>query len=565
MTSNNTPNDILIIGSGVAGAAIAQKILEQHPNAKITMLEAGGKMRMRDFALHQDYLVTGNMPYDYYHDFAYPNRDTAGENESLGKTMLPMQGSRLLMYGGSTVHWGGWSFRLKPEDFELKTRIAKTSQHLSGHYDLIDWPISYSDLEPFYCEAEHYIGVSGDSNDTTSPRSAAYPYPAFPYTLEDKPGIEAMQTLGIKYSHMPIARHGLTASESTHPPCQTTGTCKYCPFGARYAAANYLDDIQTFYDYPNFSIITNAAVESLIMTNKHKVSGVHYIDKNIDQHATQTLHADLVILAAGAIESSKILLRSQNDFWPKGLGNDKDLVGRNLITHPYLMFEAELPENPLGLIPEMDFPTMVSRHFDSPEEQSEGKYIIVNPPSSIGVKLAQEMQNGKPLNLIRDELTGKTKLQLHALVEIFSQRNNRLSNVSKRNHIGLQETAINFDQGPDFEVRIAQIQTEIDKIFTAMGAHNTKLKTISWRADHAACTTRMAHSSSEGVVDKNLKVFDVENLFICSNSSFSSLGAVNPTLTLTSLALRLAHHINENLLPNRQAEAGNNIAIHEAN
>ncbi|MFC3121013.1 GMC oxidoreductase [Agaribacter flavus] len=346
----------------------------------------------------------------------------------------------------------------------------------------------------------------------------------------------------------------MSGSESNHPPCQTTGTCKYCPFGARYAAANYLDDLQTFYDYPNLQIISNAAVESLIMSDKDTVKGVNYIDKNLDLHSVKELYAKQVILAAGAIESSKILLRSQNENWPNGIGNNHDLVGRNLITHPYLMFEAELPENPLGLMPEMDFPTMVSRHFDSPEEQTNGKYIIVNPPSSIGVKLAQEMQNGKPLAVIRDELTGKTKLQLHVLVEIFSQRDNRLYNISKRNHIGLQETAIEFDQGPDFDPRIQQIQLDIEKIFTAMGAQHTRLKTISWRADHAACTTRMASSPELGVVDKNLQVFGVNNLFVCSNSSFSSLGAVNPTLTLSSLALRLGDYLNNNVLNSPQNE-----------
>ena len=68
---------------------------------------------------------------------------------------------------------------------------------------------------------------------------------------------------------------------------------------------------------------------------------------------------------------------------------------------------------------------------------------------------------------------------------------------------------------------------------------------ISWRADHAACLTRMSDSSKTGGVDKNLKIFDVDNLYVLSNASFSSLGAVNPTLTLTALSLKLSDHLNQ--------------------
>ena len=540
--SNKT--DVLIVGSGVAAAAIAQKILEKDPLKKVTILEAGSKVKMRDFATHQNYLVTGNLPYEFCQDYTYPTKDNAGENESLGTTLLPMQGSRLMMYGGSTVHWGGWSLRLKPEDFKLKTNFEKQAQLLYGTYDLIDWPFDYDELEPYYCEAEHYIGVSGDSNDPSVPRSKDYPYPAFPYTAEAKPALAALKSLDLQYSHMPIARHGMSASDSIHPPCQTTGTCKYCPFGARFVAANYIDDMLNYKDYPNFEVKTGIVVESLLMSDKRTVKGVRYFDKNVSETQSLDLNATTVILAAGAIESAKLLLRSTDDYWPNGVGNKHDLVGRNLITHPYLMFEAELPNNPDGLMPEMDFPTLISRHFDSEAQQAMGKYIIVNPSSSIGTRLAKEMQSGKSFDVIRDEVTGKTKIQLHVLIEIFSQYRNRLFNASKRNHIGLIETAIDFDQGPDFNPRIAQIHQDIDRIFKAMGATTSKLKTISWRADHAACTTRMAEDASKGVVDKNLKVFDVDNLYICSNGSFSTLGAVNPTLTLTSLAIRLATHLN---------------------
>lgn len=544
MKKKNSHTDILIIGSGVAASAVAHKILQENPGRHITLLEAGTKVKMRDFAMHQHFLVTGKLPYDFCHDLPYPSKDTSGENENLGSTLLPLEGSRAMMYGGTTMHWGGWCFRLKPEDFKLKSKVEDKIGALEGSYNLIDWPISYDDLEPFYCEAERYIGVSGDSNDKTVPRSQDYPYPAFPFTLEDKPVIEAFKKLEIEYMHMPIARHGIAASYSNYTPCQTTGTCRYCPFGARFAAANYLDEMLNFHNYPNFDVKTDILVESIIMSDKHTVSGIKYIDKNISDTKAFELTAELVIVAAGTIESTKLLLRSTSKYWPNGIGNDQDLVGRNMTIHPYVMWDAELASNPEGLMQEMDFPTLVSRHFDNEEEQAFGKYVLVVPPSGKGINLAQAMQSGKTLSEIKKLIYGKTKIQVNAMVETFSQSNNRINNGCKRNHIGLIDTAVNFSQGPDFEPRVNQIQHQVQKIFDTMGAYDLRFKTFGWRADHAACTTRMSDTPETGVVDKNLKVFDVDNLYICSNASFSSFGSINPTITLTSLALRLGHYLN---------------------
>lgn len=537
----------LIIGSGVAGAAIASKLLKQDNNASILMLEAGPKVKMKNNPLFQHYVVSGELPYEYCEDLPYPTKDKSGENENKGGTLIPMTGSRLMIYGGSTVHWGGWSFRLKPEDFTLKTKLSQqVSDERLNELDVIDWPISYDDLEPYYCQAETYIGVSGDSEDTSVPRSKGYPFKKFPYTLEDSLAIDAMQKQNISYSHMPIARHGLVNNQDdptpSFKPCVTTGMCKYCPIGARYVAANYIDDLNDASLHPNFSVEIGMVVEEILMSSKGQASGVKCFNKNSGKN--EIIEADRVIVAAGAVESAKLLLRSTSEHWQNGIGNDNGLVGKNLITHPYIIFEAELAENPKKLQPEMAFPTLVSRFYDSEEEQAKGKFIIVNPSSSTGTKLANVMRDGKSASEIDALVSGPTKVQLHVLLEIFSQTTNGLSNSNKLNRIGLKETVVDFNQDSHFDKRVNEIQSHIEELFTAMGATNTRRVTTSWRADHASCMTRMSHSDKSGVVDKNLKVFGVDNLYVCSNASFSSAGAVNPTLTLTSLALRLGDHLN---------------------
>ncbi|MGB5927262.1 MAG: GMC family oxidoreductase, partial [Cyclobacteriaceae bacterium] len=534
--------DTLIIGSGVAGAAIASKLLQSDPHASILMLEAGSKVEMRDFAKYQNYMVNGQTPYSFCQDKNYPDRDKPGENAT-NNSELQLRGSRLMMYGGSTVHWGGWSFRLKPEDFKLNT--------LTGNG--IDWPFPYDELEPYYGQAEHYIGVAGDSDSSVVPRTMPYPYPAYPYTLEDEPLREALEESGYEYNHMPIARHGITNTDSPHAPCQTTGTCKYCPFGARFVAANYLDDMKRFNDYPNFIIKRRAFVKEILMDSKSRVKGVVYTD--LDTKEEFTVQAAQTIVAAGAIESAKLLLRSLSSYWENGIGNDRDLVGRNLITHPYFIYQAELEDNPRKLQPEMNFPTMVSRHFDSTAEQAKGKFILVSPPgapdpvdphgqSSSIVKL---MQAGYTRNEIDRIVKGKAVVQIHGIMEVFSHPDNRIRNFNKLNHLGMIETSVSYTQPADFAERVQEIEAHLKGLFDKMGAKNMTRVMMSWRADHAACLTRMSKTPEDGVVDSNMKVFGIDNLYVCSNASFSSLGAVNPTLTLTALSLRLGDHLVKNM------------------
>ncbi len=533
-----TSTDTLIIGSGVAATAVSHRLLEKDPKAEILILEAGTKVTLKDYGIWENYVVTGRLPYDPFKDQLYPDRDHPGENMSAGGMEIPLRDSRVFTFGGSTIHWGGWSFRLKPEDFKLHSRTKTLSEPGKS----IDWQIEYRDIEKHYCEAEHYLGVSGDSHDNLLERTRAYPYPAFPYTLEDKPIADALDILEFSYGNLPIARHGITDTTSRHAPCQTTGTCKYCPFGARYAATNYLEDMLKWSDFPNFRVITNAIVQEIVMNTKAVATGVEYLDKSSGN--IEFVSANTIIVAAGAIESAKLLQRSKSRNWIDGIGNDTGNVGRNLITHPYFMITGKTKSNPLKLQPEMNFPTLCSRHFDSEVEQNKGKYILVNPAESTKVAIAKQMVAGMTRDDIDSNLLKDQKIQIDGMVEIFSNSENYVENSNKLNKLGLYETNVRYTADDGFDKRMDDIVGSVTKIFEKMKASYVG-RSISWRADHASCTCRMSADEQHGVVDKNLKIHGTENLFVCSNAVFASSGAVNPTLTLTALALRLGDHLSD--------------------
>jgi choline dehydrogenase-like flavoprotein len=524
--------DTLIIGSGVAAAALAQRLLDKNPSASILILEAGERVKTKDFGLWEQYMVSGRLPYEYCRDLEYPQRDTVGENASVGMTQMQLLGARLFVYGGSTLHWGGWSFRLKPEDFSLKSNVGRGG----------DWPFGYGTLEDYYCQAEHYLAVSGDSSDKTVPRNTHYPFDPFPFTLQDQPLIESFDKLGIGYCNVPIARRGVSTVPSRHAPCQTTGNCKYCPFGARYVAGDYLDDIREWNDYPNFEIKLGAIVESIEFSEKKKATGVTYTERATGKPIT--VGANRIVVAAGTFESAKLLMRSTSSFWPKGVGNDACMVGHYIITHPYFIYTGTRAKNPLRLQPEMDFPTLASRHFDTPKEQPDGKFMLVNPPDTVPVQLAAKMQAGFTRSELETYLDGELPVQIHGMVEVFGDYENSIANLPRRNHLGLLQTSVDYSADRGFKNRMAQIKSQLQKIYEAMDAKLTDDASVSWRADHAASTCRMSLDPSHGVVDKDLHVHGTDNLFVCSNAVFPSIGAINPTLTLTALAFRLGDHLN---------------------
>jgi choline dehydrogenase-like flavoprotein len=299
-------------------------------------------------------------------------------------------------------------------------------------------------------------------------------------------------------------------------------------------------------DHPNLTVKLGAIVQSLVMDGKRRVKGVRYWDRETGVEVE--VEAKRVVIAGGAIESAKLLQRSQTDDWAQGVGNHHDQVGRHFITHPYFIFTATLPANPDKLQPEMNFPTLVSRHFDSPAQQGGGKFVLVAPPDGVSFSLAQRMQRGDTRKEIDAALLGSNKVQIHGMVETFGRFTNRVTNVENLrdvNRIGLPMTTVDYTKDDKFDARMDEIQKKVTTIFDAMGATQVNRSSISWRADHAASVTRMSKQERDGVVDPDLKVHGVDNLFVISNGVFPNLGAVNPTLTLAALAYRLGGHLVE--------------------
>lgn len=506
----------IIVGSGVAGSLVATKLLEKDPGTPILMLEAGVKVPMKDRRYWWDYVVTGATAYDQCED-----RDADSSN--VGQHFWESARSRTIMYGGSTAHWGGWSLRFKPEDFHLKTNTG-----MGG-----DWPYGYETLEPYYCKAEEYLSVCGD--DTDPWRSKPYPLPPYPWTESDGEMIGGFRNLGITPGRMPLARYR---------KCMATGTCKYCPFGARFCGSYILDDLLAEPRYTRFKYVGMAPVTRLLPESKSRIHVVEYIDRTTGQ--TSTASADRIILCSGAYEAPKLLMLSGWPYWDNGIGNDHDLVGRFPVSHPFISVKGTKPRNEERWIQEFDFPTLMSRTYDSEEQQANGKMFLMKSAMFPHVDLAQQMIKGRSRSEIDEIVTGPRQTVLSAYFEEMGEFHNRFSVGKGTTRFGLPRTEINFTHRPGFNASAQRNLDLIEAVVKEMGytVDPGKDRQIGLQSGHhTSSTCRMGRDPTEGVVDADLKVFGTDNLYVCSNAAHPTCAAVNPTLTLVAVTLKLTDHL----------------------
>ena len=196
--------DVVIVGSGVAGSLVAAQLAKA--GLKVLILEAGPRVqRQAALAQYRDALI--KIPEAPYPDTPYAPRPKSDDPDHYylqdGKDKF---GSTYLrQVGGTTWHWLGTTLRFVPDDFKLRSRFGVG----------VDWPLSYDDLEPWYCEAERELGVAGDPNaDLNAPRSKPYPLPPIPLSYADQRIAAAVAGTAYTVQPTPQARNSQRVRQS---------------------------------------------------------------------------------------------------------------------------------------------------------------------------------------------------------------------------------------------------------------------------------------------------------------------------------------------------------------
>lgn len=470
--------DICVIGSGIAGAIVAQECL--NTGREVIMLEAGDKVKGRALLLRFLEQIFRDHRIPRMALWNRPARYGKTDFQTVGNQLYHLRSLALVARGGSTLGWIGSSFRLKPEDFRLYS--------MTGHS--LDWPISYDDLEKYYVTAEDTLQVAGDASDNCHPpRSTAFPLPALPFHHRDKPFLDFLSEQG-----WPSMHHNISLA----------------PDGGAFTGDILIDQLEK---QPNFKLFTSSVATRIYCSSKHRADAVDVIDTKRDE--TFKVRADTVIICAGGIETPNLLLQSENQWWPDGLGNHSGHLGRHLINHSGIGIGGRPRGFRMGLEPIES--TAITRHFDCEEEQALGKYILQWYPMPTGL------------------------LFLNTSIEQLPNETNSVTPGTEKTRFGTLKPNINFNLTELHRKRKCDVLEHLRNIAVPIGLPISHER-IYIKA-HPMCTTRMSSDSNEGVVDPNLRIHELDNVYVCGSSCFTTGGAVNPTLTIAALAHRLGDHL----------------------
>ncbi|MHC3380484.1 GMC family oxidoreductase [Haloarcula sp. H-GB5] len=534
--------DVCVVGAGPAGALIASRLASD--GQEVVVLEAGPRF---DRSKREQQMEAAIRPGD--HGSVWEMGGDRDAFSASGERYYPLNISRVKGVGGSTLHWQGMVMRLHPSDFD-------------GSHDTDDpaWPISYDDLRPYYADAERALGVAGDAdNPFAPPRDGAYPLPGFPPSYSDSLFAEACEQLGITMHSVPNARN--SEPYDGRGPCVGYGTCQpVCPSGAKYDASVHIEDAEA----EGARVIDRAPVQRLVTDGDGRVEAAVYATPDGTEHR-QT--AREFVIAAGGVETPRLLLLSASDDHPDGLANSSGLVGHYFMDHLFAgaggTLGRETRQNHVGFLT-----SECHQFYDDPgqavEHVSDGETVVgatdeaLSPlkleflnyagPSPVELALSGEEWGDTLLSSLRESYG--TSIAMGGLVGQPPRKENRVTlDTSTTDDHGNPVPDIQWSWGDRLERSLSRANEIQHAVLSELGVD------ISWTvgpadtgpAYHHMGTTRMGTDPQTSVVDPQLRTHDVANLSIASSSVFVTAGSMNPTLTIAALALKCADHVSERL------------------
>ena len=456
---------------------------------------------------------------------------------------------RARMLGGRTNHWGRISLRFGPDDFRGKS--------LDGLGD--DWPISYNDLAPYYDRIDRLIGIFGSNEGLRNHPDGIFLPPPKPrcYELLVK---KASDRLNI--TCIPSRLSILTKPINGRMGCHYCGQCnRGCTVNANFSSPDVL--IAPAQKTGRLTLLTNAMVREVTVGTDGLATGVSYIDKNTG--ADEHVRARIVVLAASALESSRILLNSKSSGFPQGLGNSSGTVGKYITDTtgtdvsgfiPSMM--DHIPHNEDGVggmhvyMPwwldnrKLDFPRgyhiEVWGGWKPPQAGFMGGMHRRPPGGGYGAQLKNDYRRyyGASIGFSgRGEMIPNEK----SFCEIDPEVKDRFGIPVLRFHWEWSEHE--YNQSKHMQETFRALIAEMGG--TVSGAMPTREQSYGLATGgqiiHELGGTRMGNDPKTSVVDSNCRAHDCRNLFVADGGPFVSQADKNPTWTILALAMRTSEYI----------------------
>ncbi|MGE0142214.1 MAG: GMC oxidoreductase [Planctomycetota bacterium] len=509
--SSSDRYDVLILGTGAGGGTLLHSLAPT--GKKILVLERG------------DFLPREKENWDsraVFRDLRY----TADERwlDAEGQAYRP---ETHYYVGGNTKLYGAALLRFRVEDF-------RELRHHGGISPA--WPVQYDEFEPYYTQAESLYHVHGRAgvDPIEPPRSAGYAHAA----VTHEPRIQALHDDLVALGHRPFPLPvGVILDETRpqHSQCIRCDTCDGFPCLVHAKADAEVLCVRPALTRDNVTLITNARADRLL-TNASGTA-VDGVVAEIDGRMRE-FHADVVIVAAGAINSAAMLLRSKSGAHPHGLGNRHDLVGRHYMRHNNSAFVALSPtinhsrfQKTLAL---NDF------YFGAPDFAHPLGHI-----QTMGKADAGKFAVASPMPLPRGFLH---RLATHSLdfwvtSEDLPDASNRIR-LAADGRIQTEYRENNLEPHDRLNAKLKSLLGRIDRRHGRMQRSLCMRKKIPIKGTTHQCgTLRFGDDPTTSVLDRNCKVHDVANLYVVDASFFPSSAAMNPALTIIANALRVGDHL----------------------
>jgi choline dehydrogenase-like flavoprotein len=510
--------DVVVIGSGAGGGTLTYALAGT--GKRILLLERG------------DFLPREPENWDPTEIWKTKRYHNSGRwtNDATGKMFKPKQHYYV---GGNTKVYGAILFRMRERDFGAVRHVDGVSPA---------WPISYADLEPWYGRAERLYQVHGErGGDPTEPPAAdPYPYPP----ISHEPRIEQLradlQAAGLNPFFLP---NGILLDEARPhlSACIRCATCDGFPCLVKGKADAQVIAVEPALQYPNVTLRTRSRVVRLETAPGGREVSTVVVDRDGER---EEYSGDVVVLAAGAINSAALLLASASDAHPDGLGNSSGVVGRHLMLHNNSSLTAfsKIPnptkfQKTLGI---NDF------YFGDP----------LAGPGEDDVPLGAMQMLGKSDEVLikfdAPDAEDPADLARHAVdfwltTEDLPLADNRVT-LGPDGGIRLRYTPTNL-------AAHARLRERFVSLLSAMQCRDDVLEGYSYGGSrlgisgvaHQNGTIRFGTDPTSSALDLDCRMHDVENLYVTDSSFFVSSTAVNPTLTIIANALRVADVIAERL------------------
>ncbi|MEN9935262.1 MAG: hypothetical protein RLZZ387_1841 [Chloroflexota bacterium] len=535
--------DVIIVGAGAGGGVVAGVLAEA--GKRVLLIERG-----RD-------LSYGQIPRDHLrnHRLSLYGHNTGPELDGNPRVVVDQRGAKhvvrphegpyqnnAMTVGGGTRVYGAQAWRFLPQDFRMAAEYG-----VPPGSSLDNWPIGYDELAPFYEQAEWEVGVAGDSAASAQlwPRERGFPMPPTPLNAQGRALRRGAETLGWGAFTPPLLIN--TAPYGGRPACTQCQHCVgfACPVEAKNGTHNTL--IPRALATGRATLLTETVVERVDVDGAGRVVGV----STVDEAGHRASHrAEVVVLAAGAIETARLLLASTSPQHPHGLGNGRDQVGRNLQGHYYPGVGALMPEPVFdGLGPGVNTATvrwnhgndgivgggMLADEFVTLPIIFWKRYLPPGAPRW-GAAAKRLMRDGyrrfvRIMGPVQDIPSPGARVTLDPRVtDHYGMRVARLSGTTHPETV--RTAAFMFERAREWALASGaeQVWGEPPGLFLSGGQHQ-------------AGTARMGDDPRTSVTDRHCRVHGHNNLYVADASVHVTNGGFNPVLTVLALAFRTARHI----------------------